>query len=185
MKRKAISKRVRFEIFKRDKFTCQYCGATPPKVVLHIDHIMPVASGGGNEDLNLITACESCNQGKSDKSLNVVPASLQDQMATAKERQEQVKEYNRFLIELREAETQSVIALGKYWCNFYSTPETMDKFVLTGSWETSLRTFIKQLPVMEIADAMDLAHNMREGYSEEIIFKYFCGICWRKIKGDF
>jgi len=35
----AISKRDRFEVFKRDKFTCQYCGKAAPDVVLHIDHI--------------------------------------------------------------------------------------------------------------------------------------------------
>lgn len=47
MARKAISKKTRFEVFKRDRFTCQYCGATPPGVLLHIDHIHPVAEGGG------------------------------------------------------------------------------------------------------------------------------------------
>lgn len=44
--RKAISKKTRFDVFKRDGFTCQYCGAHPPEVVLHIDHIIAVAEGG-------------------------------------------------------------------------------------------------------------------------------------------
>lgn len=69
MARKSTGKRLRFEIFKRDGFTCQYCGAQPPDVVLVIDHIHPVAAGGSNEQVNLITACEPCNQGKSDKPL--------------------------------------------------------------------------------------------------------------------
>ena len=63
-KRKAISKKTRFEVFKRDGFTCQYCGAHPPQAILHVDHIVPVAEGGGNEDTNLVTACDHCNLGK-------------------------------------------------------------------------------------------------------------------------
>ena len=45
-KRKPISKKLRFEVFKRDSFTCQYCGKSAPDVVLHIDHIKPVKEGG-------------------------------------------------------------------------------------------------------------------------------------------
>lgn len=69
MARKSTGKRLRFEIFKRDRFTCQYCGAQPPDVVLVVDHITPVAAGGDNDPTNLITACEPCNQGKADKPL--------------------------------------------------------------------------------------------------------------------
>lgn len=47
-KRKSISKKLRFEVFKRDKFTCQYCGRKAPDVVLQIDHISPVSKGGKN-----------------------------------------------------------------------------------------------------------------------------------------
>lgn len=69
MARKAIGKRLRFDVFKRDGFRCQYCGAEAPKAVLHVDHINPVAKGGGNDLLNLITSCEDCNSGKSDRTL--------------------------------------------------------------------------------------------------------------------
>ena len=61
MARKAIPKSVRFEVFKRDKFTCQYCGASAPDVILEIDHIRPVSKGGTNDILNLVTACRDCN----------------------------------------------------------------------------------------------------------------------------
>lgn len=65
----AISKRMRFEIFKRDDFTYQYCGQRPPDVVLEVDHIHPRSQGGDEEDLNLITSCFPCNRGKADKVL--------------------------------------------------------------------------------------------------------------------
>lgn len=69
----AVSKSKRFEIFNRDGFTCQYCGQRPPDVVLELDHMIAVANGGTNEDLNLITSCYDCNRGKSDKALGAAP----------------------------------------------------------------------------------------------------------------
>ncbi|WP_446008353.1 HNH endonuclease [Candidatus Electrothrix sp.] len=59
--RKSLSKKLRFEVFKRDSFTCQYCGKVAPNVILEVDHIEPVSKGGSNELLNLITSCYDCN----------------------------------------------------------------------------------------------------------------------------
>lgn len=63
--RKKLSQKTRFAILVRDNHTCQYCGAKAPDVVLHVDHMMPVCEGGTNDSSNLITACQSCNAGKS------------------------------------------------------------------------------------------------------------------------
>lgn len=68
--RKALSKKTRFEVFKRDKFTCQYCGAKAPDAVLECDHIKPVAEGGTDDILNLVTACQGCNRGKGARRLD-------------------------------------------------------------------------------------------------------------------
>jgi hypothetical protein len=65
MERQNISKRLRFEVFKRDLFTCQYCGRRAPKVVLFCDHVVPIAKGGQNAITNLTTSCLDCNSGKS------------------------------------------------------------------------------------------------------------------------
>ena len=64
MKRKIISKSLRFAVFKRDKFRCVYCGATAEDYRLVIDHKHPICAGGDNSLDNLVTACEPCNQGK-------------------------------------------------------------------------------------------------------------------------
>lgn len=69
-KRKAISNKVRFEVFKRDSFRCQYCGKSSPDVVLEVDHIQPVSKGGTNDMLNLVTSCWECNSGKSNRLLS-------------------------------------------------------------------------------------------------------------------
>jgi len=67
--RRAIAPGLRFEVFRRDSFTCQYCGRRAPYVVLHVDHISPVAAGGTNDPANLRTACSTCNLGKGSRSL--------------------------------------------------------------------------------------------------------------------
>jgi len=60
--------KLRFEVFKRDNFTCQYCGRNvkEDKIKLHCDHIHPKSKGGLFVANNLITSCEECNLGKRD-----------------------------------------------------------------------------------------------------------------------
>lgn len=60
-----ITNKKRFEIFRRDSFTCQYCGKRGPTVRLEVDHIVPTSKGGPDDDGNLLTACFECNRGKS------------------------------------------------------------------------------------------------------------------------
>lgn len=69
-KREGLSKKIRFEVFKRDSFACQYCGSKAPEVVLHVDHVIAVANGGTDSIANLITACEACNGGKGARELS-------------------------------------------------------------------------------------------------------------------
>ena len=64
------SKRLRFEILKRDGFACRYCGVTAVAAPLHVDHVVPEAKGGTDDPANLVTACRDCNLGKSDRSLD-------------------------------------------------------------------------------------------------------------------
>ncbi|HKM00695.1 MAG TPA: Lin1244/Lin1753 domain-containing protein [Sedimentibacter sp.] len=56
------------EVFKRDNYTCQYCGQIGGK--LEADHIIPFSKGGSDETSNLITSCRKCNRQKKDKSAN-------------------------------------------------------------------------------------------------------------------
>lgn len=92
-KRKSIPKRIRFEVYKRDSFTCQYCGRKAPDVELEIDHIKPVAKGGTNDIMNLVTSCYECNRGKSDKELtdNSVVEKQRSQLEKLQARNEQLE----------------------------------------------------------------------------------------------
>lgn len=88
-----MSKSLRFEVFKRDNFACQYCGKGAPEVILHVDHINPVAGGGTNDILNLITACVACNLGKGARELsdNTVIARQRAQLEELNQRREQLE----------------------------------------------------------------------------------------------
>lgn len=92
-----LSKRVRFEIFKRDDFTCQYCGRTPPHVVLEVDHICPRAEGGTNDPINLITSCWDCNHGKSSVPINIPTLLSPDATAEAMRIQQEIGEAKLYL----------------------------------------------------------------------------------------
>jgi len=72
------SLRLRFKVLNRDKFKCRYCGRGPANdesVILNVDHIKPLSSGGEWTEENMITSCRECNLGKSDK-IEVDPAGL-------------------------------------------------------------------------------------------------------------
>lgn len=174
-KRKAISKKVRFEIFKRDSFTCQYCGAHPPKVTLHIDHIIPVAMNGTNESDNLITSCDSCNLGKGARSLSSVPASLKDRAKEVKEREEQIRGYSEIIAERRER------LEGQAWdvAELFMRAHRDDG--IRRDWLASIKRFLEELDVNDCLDAMDIA-IARKPWSKTQCFKYFCGICWNRIR---
>ncbi|MBM7624761.1 HNH endonuclease [Sporohalobacter salinus] len=53
--------KLREEVYRRDNFTCQYCGAEED---LSLDHIIPQSKGGEDKISNLVTACCSCNSKK-------------------------------------------------------------------------------------------------------------------------
>ncbi len=52
---------TRFNLFLRDRFTCQYCGAALPAHELTFDHLVPRSRGGRSCWTNIVTACTRCN----------------------------------------------------------------------------------------------------------------------------
>ena len=57
----------RRNIFKRDHYTCQYCGVQPGGEELTIDHVVPRAQGGDSRWDNCVLACLTCNSDKADR----------------------------------------------------------------------------------------------------------------------
>ena len=177
MKRKAVSKKTRFEVFKRDGFQCVYCGQTPPAVVLELDHVEPVATGGTNEETNLVTSCFDCNRGKRDIPLDQVPPALSESMDILKEREDQIKEYRKFKKAIRRRENKDFKDIENILAETYENTRFTKKFKMQ-----TLQKFFKELDKDAIEESMWLATSKVNDDPERCI-RYFCGVCWRKIKG--
>lgn len=174
--RKAIGKKLRFDVFKRDGFVCQYCGSHPPEVILHVDHIKPVCDGGTNEIDNLITSCESCNLGKGANPLSNIPESLKEKTAKIAEAEEQIKGYKKILSARRdriESELWKIVAVVNP-----DSPDSVDR-----DWANSIKKFLERLGLHECLEAADLA-RAKYKYGGKRTFLYFCGICWNKIRAS-
>lgn len=172
--RKSISKKTRFEVFKRDKFACQYCGKHPPDALLQVDHINPVKLGGGNDMDNLITACQACNLGKMATPLTSIPQSLSEKAAEIAEREAQIIGYTEVMDGRRERIEAEAWRIADALIPGASDGLARSKF-------TSIKTFQKRLGLDECLEAADIA-NSKYPYNNNRRFLYFCGICWRKIK---
>lgn len=173
-KRRAISKKTRFEVFKRDGFKCQYCGAHPPGVLLHVDHIVAVAAGGENGIDNLVTACEPCNLGKGARALTAVPQSLADKASAVAEREAQLAGYHDVLERQRERIEDDT------WRVAEIIEPGSSATGMSRSWLQSVKLFNERLGVHSVMDAAEIARA--RFYSGGKMFRYFCGICWNRIR---
>lgn len=175
-----VSKKIRFEVFKRDGFQCGYCGRTPPDVTLEADHINPKALGGIDDINNLLTSCFDCNRGKSKIPLDKAPARLKDNLETLKEKEDQLREYTKIIVQIERRLSKEADEIEEIYTSYFEIWVLSDKFKTV-----SLKRFLKLLPKQEVADAMHLACTKKvdEYGGEDAAISYFCGICWKKIKG--
>lgn len=65
-----LSAKKKRQVMTDDFFVCTYCGIGGNEQTLTVDHIVPRTKGGDNSDVNLTTACLSCNSRKSDIDAN-------------------------------------------------------------------------------------------------------------------
>jgi len=159
--RKAISKKLRFEVFKRDSFTCQYCGAKSPDVILHVDHIKPVFEGGDNEMLNLITSCAGCNLGKGKRELSdaTVIDKQREQLEDLQERREQIEmmfDWQKSLLDLEEYQTELA---AEYWTQLSSGKRSM-----TDVGKRDIKKLIIKHGFREVMEAMKISVNQYVKY---------------------
>lgn len=179
---KVISKKLRFEVFKRDKFKCQYCGRGSPDVVLEVDHINPKSKGGGKDILNLTTSCFDCNRGKKNTLLNdnTVLEKQREQLCLLSEKQNQLK----MMIEWREGLSkinETVLAsLLKIW-------EENTTYSLNETGTNLIKILLKNYSFTEISSAMDVVTKYLKydkdkptKESVEYAFNKIRGICYIK-----
>lgn len=177
--RRAISKALRFEVFKRDSFRCQYCGAEAPSVLLHIDHIKPVSDGGTNDLTNLITACMPCNLGKRDVPLDDHAAvnKARAQMDELQERREQLELMMQWRESLRDLDGEAVDRLAEYWQKH--TPG----WSVNDNGKRKIKKWLQQFSVDEICSAMDVAATQYLELNEARVTEESWGVAFDKILG--
>jgi hypothetical protein len=181
-----VTKRLRFEILRRDNHACRYCGAAAPDAKLTVDHVVPVALGGSDEPSNLVAACADCNGGKTSSSPDApVVADVSDDAVRWASAMHQAagraladlngRAANRRLFDERwsqwgsgSGESRQVLPRDPGW------PATIDQLTAAG------------LPIEIIIECLDLAMGRtskpgRKGVAHDQVFRYMCGIAWKKL----
>lgn len=178
-KRKAISKKTRFEVFKRDSFKCQYCGKCAPDVILNVDHINPVSKGGDNEIMNLITSCEDCNSGKSDRRLSddTVMARQRAQLEELNERREQLEQMLAWRDGLRGLDDMAYSAAADAW------HEIVPGYSLNDTGQSGLRKLISTFGLQVVLDAIPKAQQYLQRDEKGTLTHESVGHAFRKIGG--
>lgn len=166
MARKALSNKIRFEVFKRDNFTCQYCGRKAPDIVLNVDHIEPVAKGGTNDIYNLATSCFECNNGKSDKRLNdnTIIDKQHDELVLLNERKKQLEQMMQWKRELLEFDKQKNEMVSDYI-------QDILEISLTDAGKKRVSKWLEKFSVDEIIHATEKSNEIYAGKVDFVKFE--------------
>lgn len=180
----AVSKRLRYEVLRRDNHACRYCGGFAPDVTLTVDHVVPVALGGGDDPSNLVAACKDCNAGKSASSPDApLVADVQAdalRWATAMEAASQLREAD--LQQARDIVEHFDTIWTKYWWGQQNAPLDERRYApRPGDWRTSVSRFVQSgLTIPFFGDAARMTF-MDRCIALDQAWRYFCGICWREL----
>lgn len=163
--------KMRFEVFKRDGFKCQYCGRSAPEVTLEVDHIVPVAEGGKNEMLNLITSCRACNRGKGKTKLSDDAALVKEkvQLEELNERRIQLEMMLRWKQELSQLENKQIDAIAEI---------AVPGRELTPSGRKFVKKVLLEFGFNEVYEAAEIAALQYENDEKRI--NSLGGICYNR-----
>jgi hypothetical protein len=178
----AVSKRLRYEVLRRDNFTCRYCGRGAPEVKLQVDHVVPEALGGRDEPTNLVTACVDCNGGKTSvpPDAPIVEDVRQDALRWSRALQEAAR--------IRRADRERLLRVGdefhEYWHSFgYGVGDDREPLPLDVDWREAVERFFSAgLDMADLESAVRISMGNNKVLPDGK-FRYFAGVCWQ-IVGD-
>jgi len=156
-----------------------------PDVILEVDHIKPVAEGGTNDMLNLITSCRDCNRGKGKTRISDDTAlrKQKEQLAELAEKREQLQMLIEWREELSNMHEEEIDYLCDYWYRVNG------KYHLTDSGRARMKNYLKRFTLSEILDAIDIAidkyyfcGNRTESFAIELALDKVGGICYNRRK---
>ena len=163
----AVSKRTRFEVLRRDNYTCRYCKSTTAP--LEVDHVTPVALGGSDEPDNLVAACVDCNAGKASSSPD--GETVADVREDARRWAAAMQEAARIMADEVDTFEAYQDAFHEAWPRYKYAPRGIDG--------TLAALYNVGLPVEHIVDAARIAGEAR-GVVDRAA--YFAGICWKRVR---
>lgn len=172
-----ISKRLRFEILRRDNHTCRYCGATAPNARLTVDHVIPFTLGGTDEPTNLVAACTDCNSGKT--------STNPDAPTIANVRDDAIHWARAMEIAAQERAARREHMAGLHdkflakWNSWTVRRGIKDYTIdIPGGWQQSINRFIDAgLELDDLCELVDVAMGART----DDPWRYFCGCCWKRL----
>nr|WP_280465651.1 HNH endonuclease [Nocardia brasiliensis] len=179
-----VSRRLRFEILRRDNHTCRYCGTSAPDAPMTVDHVIPVALGGSDEPSNLITACKDCNAGKS----SIAPDG--PQVAEVNERALRWTAALQQAAAEREIEYQNQKAIAadfrERWesqgwdhLSYASRPVPLP----SGFANSVQRLLSAGLSFSDFDELIEVTMTTTTVAAENK-WQYFCGCCWKRVKAS-
>jgi hypothetical protein len=175
----AVSKRLRYEVLKRDGHACRYCGRTAPEVKLTIDHVVPTTLGGSDDPDNLVTACSDCNSGKSSSNPDapLVANVAEDALRWAQAQRAAAAAMLKDLGRRQEARGQFRAA----WNEWSGGPKKVP-IPLPSAWEASVDQMLAAgLPLPILTDCITVAMNARNVTADNT-FRYCCGVAWKRVR---
>lgn len=181
-KRDGLSKKTRLAVFKRDSFTCQYCGGKAPDVILHVDHIVAVATGGNDSKTNLVTSCAECDAGKGARALSddSVLQKQRRQLDELNERKqlEMMAEWRRGLDDLEKSKIDMVT-------DKVAQAFLYEDCMVSEYGRLQIAKWLRKFSMEEILNAIDISaghylvfeNNRPKEESQEKAFNYIPRIC--------
>jgi DNA-directed RNA polymerase subunit RPC12/RpoP len=174
----AVSKSLRFEVLRRDGFKCRYCGLKASETELQVDHVKPVTLGGADEASNLVAACFDCNAGKGKTSPDAPLVANVD--ADALRWAEAMKEAARRINENTLDVAGFLDRFDEKWLDWHYGDDKDNNIPRPNDWRESIKMMrAAGLDGQGFVDAIHIAMSSRA--SADGTWKYFCGVCWRKI----
>ena len=178
-KRECVSKKIRFEVFKRDLFTCQYCGKKAPDIILEIDHINPVSKGGTNDIENLVSACFDCNRGKGARKLSdlseVEKSRRQlEELQEKKNMVDMILEWKKSLRDTNLHACDGIEGIFTAETGYLFSPDFKKRVI------KAIKDFGFDIVIDSIYTALDSYYLEEDEKSADIVLNKLCGIAFNK-----
>lgn len=173
----AVSKRARFEVLRRDDYTCRYCRSR--EEALTIDHVLPVALGGSDDPSNLVACCKDCNSGKTSSSPDAT--TVTDVADVALKYSQALRENILTLTVKWTALRKTRLSLEAYWEESADAHGLWSAPPMDSNWSSTLERWLSVgLDAEFLAEAMDIT-MAKSGIANANRFRYFCGVIYRTL----